>query len=102
MLGVGFFSSFLFIIFHEVVLEKAKDVVENIVTAGLLCQEEGLDKLLSDSSSIRHLAEDLDHETAVERGLAINVLDQDLTVLKTELDNLLANGLRTRKEMASA
>lgn len=77
----------------SVFLEVTENVVQDVKTLGLLGQEEGLDKLLGRTAPVGHLSEDLDHDSSVQRGLAVDVTDQDLAVLEIQSQNLGVNAL---------
>lgn len=77
----------------RVVLEVTENVVQDVETLGLLGQEEGLDELLGRAAPVGHLSEDLDHDSSVQRGLAVDVADQDLAVLEIQSKNLGVNAL---------
>ena len=73
--------------------QEAKDVVENEVSIRLLGKEERLDEFLPSLSLVRHLADDLNNDTAICRGLSINRVDEDLAVLETDRSNLAVDFL---------
>ena len=57
----------------NVVLEKAEDVVENIVALRLLSQKEGLRKFARGLRVVGHLSQDRHKDAVVCRRLRINV-----------------------------
>lgn len=67
----------------------SQDIIENKVARRLLCEDEGLDKLLGLGALVGGLANNLDNNV-LKRGLGVDVGDADLAVLEIKgLDALL-------------
>jgi hypothetical protein len=65
-------------------LEEAEDVVEYKIAIWLFCEEKSLDEFAPRLVVVGHLADDLDDDTAVCRGLGIDGVDEDFTVLEAD------------------
>ena len=66
------------------VLQVAENIVQHVVSVGLLGKEEGLRKLAPRSVPGRHLAQDLDHDAASCGRLRVDVRHTDLGVIKAK------------------
>lgn len=81
------------IILNSIFLEEPEDVVENKVTIWLFCKEESLDELSPGITMIGHLADDLNDDTTIGRGLRIYGVNEDFAVLETDGGDLVVDFL---------
>jgi hypothetical protein len=85
--GGGLSSDLLLFINHV-----TEDVVENIVTIGLLSENKGLHELAGGLGLVGDLANNGDQDV-VERGLRVDVQDAHLALLEVQLLNLIVDSL---------
>ena len=81
----------------DLLLQEPEHVVEHIVAAGLLSEEEGLGEFVVGSAFVGHLAENLNDDSAVEGRLAVDVRDEDLAVVEVKLGDAGLDLLCCRK-----
>jgi hypothetical protein len=86
--GGGGLSSDLLLFINHV----TEDVVENIVTIGLLSENKGLHELAGGLGLVGDLANNRDQDV-VERGLRVDVQDAHLALLEVQLLNLIVDSL---------
>jgi hypothetical protein len=86
--GGGGLSSDLLLFINHV----TEDVVENIVTIGLLGENKGLHELAGGLGLVGDLANNGDQDV-VERGLRVDVQDAHLALLEVQLLNLIVDSL---------
>ena len=87
----------IFALLDRLFLQEAEDVVENEVAVGLLSQEEGLHKLPPGFALVGHLANDLDDDATVRRGLGIDRMDEHLAILEANRRDLVMDFLRSHE-----
>lgn len=78
-------------------LQKAKDVVQDIETGLLSGKEEGLAKVAERATVVAHLTEDLDEDTIVHRDLAVHLRHDHFAVLKAKFLNPLLDSLKSQR-----
>lgn len=86
---------------HELlflVREVTKDVIEHIVSVGLLSENEGLDKLAGGLGLVGNFANDRD-QNVIEGSLRVDIQNADLAVLEVELLDLVVDGLKSQAMM---
>ena len=87
--GLGFAD----IILNGIFLKEPENVVENKVAIGLFCKEESLDELSPGITVVGHLADDLNDDTTVGRGLRVYGVNEDFAVLEADRGDLVVDFL---------
>jgi hypothetical protein len=89
----GFVCIRSIIILGSFFLEEAEDVVEHEIAVWLFSKEKGLNEFAPRLVVIGHLADDLDDDAAVCRGLGVDGVDEDFAVLEADGGYLVVNFL---------